>query len=202
MACHLFGAKPLSKPELDYCQLDHQEYISIQWNFNQNIKHFLFTEMHLKTSSVKRRPFCPVGDEFMCWLPLPERAMVPVALFASLYMGGGYGVGYDLSIVASRFNRLTGADDELVVATQPIIGSDDQSTATWNQSAVKPLIKGTHLSRQQNCLSLRCSWSIACRRCSNYIFILDLTPGFNGLDKDNSRQDETHLSLGIWCTLY
>ena len=23
MACHLFGAKPLSKPMLDYCQLDH-----------------------------------------------------------------------------------------------------------------------------------------------------------------------------------
>ena len=32
---------------------------------------------------------------------------------------------------------------------------------------------------------LRCSWSIACRRCSNYIFIFDLAPGFNGLSKDN-----------------
>ena len=32
---------------------------------------------------------------------------------------------------------------------------------------------------------LRCSWSIACRRCSNYIFIVDLTPGFSWLDKDN-----------------
>ena len=27
----------------------------------------------------------------------------------------------------------------------------------------------------------------ACRRCSNYIFILDLTPGFNGLGKDNCK---------------
>ena len=42
-----------------------------------------------------------------------------------------------------------------------------------------------HFSRQLNCWSLRCSWSIACRRCSNYIFILNLTPGFNGLGKDN-----------------
>ena len=44
----------------------------------------------------------------------------------------------------------------------------------------------THFSRQLNCWSLRCSWSIACRRrrCSNYIFILNLTPGFNGLGKD------------------
>ena len=40
-------------------------------------------------------------------------------------------------------------------------------------------------TRQLNCWSLRCSWSIACRRCSNYIFILNLTPGFNGLGKDN-----------------
>ena len=37
---------------------------------------------------------------------------------------------------------------------------------------------------QLNCWSLRCSWSITCRRCSNHIFILDLTPGFNGLGKD------------------
>ena len=28
---------------------------------------------------------------------------------------------------------------------------------------------------------------IARRRCSNYIFILDLTPGFNGLGKDNCK---------------
>ena len=34
---------------------------------------------------------------------------------------------------------------------------------------------------------VRCSWSIACRRCSNYIFIVDLTPGFNGLGKDARR---------------
>ena len=43
------------------------------------------------------------------------------------------------------------------------------------------------LSRQWNCQSLRCSWSIACRRCSNYIFLPDLTPGFNGLGKDNCK---------------
>ena len=43
----------------------------------------------------------------------------------------------------------------------------------------------SHFSRQLNCWSLRCSWSIACRRCSNYIFILNLTPSFNGLGKDN-----------------
>ena len=42
-----------------------------------------------------------------------------------------------------------------------------------------------HLSRQYSCRSLRCSWSIACRRCTNYIFIYDLTTGFTELGKDN-----------------
>ena len=42
-----------------------------------------------------------------------------------------------------------------------------------------------HLNRQLNCRSLRCSWSIACRRCTNCIFILDLTPGFKALGKYN-----------------
>ena len=42
-----------------------------------------------------------------------------------------------------------------------------------------------HLSRQWNCRLLRCSRSIACRRCSNYIFIIDLTPGLKGLGKDD-----------------
>ena len=32
-----------------------------------------------------------------------------------------------------------------------------------------------------------CSWSIACRHCSNYIFILDLTPGFKGFGKDSRK---------------
>ena len=41
-----------------------------------------------------------------------------------------------------------------------------------------------YFSSQLDCWSLRCSWSIACRRCSNYIFILNLTPGFNRLGKD------------------
>ena len=51
-----------------------------------------------------------------------------------------------------------------------------------------------------------CSWSIACRRCSNYIFIFDLTHGFNRFHKDNckTRQetfkfwDWVHLILEIW----
>ena len=43
----------------------------------------------------------------------------------------------------------------------------------------------THLSRQWSCWTLRCIWSIACRRCSNCIFILHWTLGFNVLCEDN-----------------
>ena len=56
------------------------------------------------------------------------------------------------------------------------------------------------------CWSFRCSWSIACRRCSNYILILDLTLAINGLGKDNCKTrrqtfkfwDLVRLVLGIW----
>ena len=54
-----------------------------------------------------------------------------------------------------------------------------QITTTQNLVAIK---EARHAGQ-----SLRCSRSIACRRCSNYIFILDLTPGFIGLGKDNCK---------------
>ena len=39
MACHLFDAKPLSKPMLDYCQLNTWEQTSVK--FDQNTKLFI-----------------------------------------------------------------------------------------------------------------------------------------------------------------
>ena len=39
MACRLFGAKPLSKPMLGYCQLDPQEQSSVK--LYANTKHFI-----------------------------------------------------------------------------------------------------------------------------------------------------------------
>ena len=59
-----------------------------------------------------------------------------------------------------------------------------------------------HLSKQLNCWSLGCSWGIACRRCSNYIFILGLTPGLNILCKDNCKLRRRQLSFGIQCGSY
>ena len=58
-----------------------------------------------------------------------------------------------------------------------------------------------HLSRQWNLWSLRCSWSIACRRCSNYIFILNLTPGFNGLGNDNCKTGRETFMFWDWVRL-
>ena len=39
---------------------------------------------------------------------------------------------------------------------------------------------------------------IACRRCSNYIFIPDLTSGFNVLCKNNCKTRRENLCFGIW----
>ena len=44
-----------------------------------------------------------------------------------------------------------------------------------------------HICGQLNYWSLSCSWSIPCRRCSNYIFILNLTHGFSRLGRDNCK---------------
>ena len=63
-----------------------------------------------------------------------------------------------------------------------------QFTATRNLVATKVV---RHAGQ-----SLRCSWSIACRRCSNYIFILDLIHGFNRLGKDNCKAGRE--SLKFW----
>ena len=37
---------------------------------------------------------------------------------------------------------------------------------------------------------------VACRRCSNYIFILDLTPGFNGWGKDDCKRRRKSFKFG------
>ena len=67
---------------------------------------------------------------------------------------------------------------------------------------IKSQIYEMHFNRQLNGWSFRCSWSIACRRCTNYIFILHLTPGFNILCKTTARRDKKYLSFGIWCVFY
>ena len=51
MAWRLDGAKPLSEPILEYCQLDPWEQTSVKYLT------FYFKEMHLKMSSGKWRPF-------------------------------------------------------------------------------------------------------------------------------------------------
>ena len=57
-----------------------------------------------------------------------------------------------------------------------------QPHLSWSNEVIVKFLVGN-----KNCWSLRCSWSIAYRRCSNYIFILDLTPGFSGLGKGNGQ---------------
>ena len=51
MGCSLFRTLPLPEPILTYCQLECQEYNSVEWNLNQNTE--IFIEMHLKMSFAK-----------------------------------------------------------------------------------------------------------------------------------------------------
>ena len=74
------------------------------------------------------------------------------------------------------------------------------NTIIFLKNTVKPLIE-VHLSRQWNCWSLWCSWSIACQCCSNYIFILELTHGFNGLSNDNCRPETFMFWDFVWLIL-
>ena len=61
MACRLFGAKPLSKPMLGYCQLDRQEQTSVK--LESEFYHFHSTKCIWKCRLPELRPFCPGGDE-------------------------------------------------------------------------------------------------------------------------------------------
>ena len=70
------------------------------------------------------------------------------------------------------------------MATRAISPITDFQSETYRQISN---ISGTLVGNKSVDHSIRWSWSIACRLCSNCIFILDSTPGFNGLGKDNRK---------------
>ena len=65
MACRLFGAKPLSKPVLGYCQLDRKEQTSVK--FESEFYHFHARKCIWKCCLPEWRPFCSGGDELKCY---------------------------------------------------------------------------------------------------------------------------------------
>ena len=78
MACRLVGAKPLSEPLLEYCELDHWEQKSVkwtignknQWNLNRNSNIFIqenaFENIVWKMTAILSRPKC-VKKIFVKW---------------------------------------------------------------------------------------------------------------------------------------
>ena len=60
MACRLFGAKPLPKPILAYCQLDSWEQISVK--FQSEYCHLHSRKCFWKCRLPKWWPFCPAGN--------------------------------------------------------------------------------------------------------------------------------------------
>ena len=115
-------------------------------------------------------------------------------------------VCHDVSILFNYISMENTTEHSMYLITIcSLIDLEIISHLSCETHTVKSLITA-HLSRQSNCWSLRCSWSIACRRCSNYIFILNLAPGCNGLGKDNCKTrretmmfgDRLRLMLEIW----
>ena len=63
MACHLFGTKPLSKPNAGLLAIG-----LLGTNFSEirtGILSISFKKMHLKMLSVKWQPFCPGEDKLI-----------------------------------------------------------------------------------------------------------------------------------------
>ena len=72
MFCRLAGAKPLSEPKLEYCQLDPWQQTSV--NFLIEIHTFLFNELHFKMASGKWRPVC-LGLNILAAFPWPSTSL-------------------------------------------------------------------------------------------------------------------------------
>ena len=71
MACRLFSVKPLSKPMLGYCQLDHLEQTS--WNVDQNTTLFIHENTYENivcemTAIVSRGDECKKEINFITFL--------------------------------------------------------------------------------------------------------------------------------------
>ena len=101
MACRLFGAKPLSKPMLGYCQLDSWEQVSVK--FESEFYYFHSSKCIWKCRLPKWRPFCPGGDELIaiCCTYLPIQLLL-------MTMSNGSVVGWGaLSTLRSWVTQLS-----------------------------------------------------------------------------------------------
>ena len=118
--------------------------------------------------------------------------------FNALVLGRRNSIANALELCLSCINPSNYTHSPFVVLCRDLAPVDFTHT-------VKSINKCTS-TEKQNYWSLRCSWSIACRRCSNYIFIMDFTPAFNGSGKDNCKTrcetfkfyDFVHFILDIW----
>ena len=79
MACRLIGAKPLSEPMLDYCQLDPCEHISVKSNQNTTI----FIEENARENVVCEMAF--ILSRPQCVKPFPGRPLVKLYVYIWRY---------------------------------------------------------------------------------------------------------------------
>ena len=183
MACRLIGAKPLSKPMLGYWTLRNKP----QWNFNQNTKLFIHKNAFeitiwelaamlsrgrwvniLRLEQNGQHSTEDIFNAFswmkiiVFWLKLHQP---PLDMNMIFY--------YSWTVVTpakyeSDSNNLTNT------FTKSEMSLMEESTICLYHQTFN--ISGALVSDKLVEHSYICIWSFTCQRCSNYIFILDLTP--------------------------
>ena len=115
-------------------------------------------------------------------------------------------------IYVSSFYMMTSSNGIIYRVTDPLCGEfTTQRTATRSSDVFFDLRMNKRLSKQSRgwwfetplrSLWRHCNDQNFDHRCSNYIFILHWTFGFNILAKTTASRVEKHFIFGIWCALY
>ena len=164
-------------------------YQTVQWKFNRNSNIFIAFENVFFLQNGSHLSQC-VNLEFslssldcssgMSAHYLPTRQFVRAAHSTRFECTG---VGEHVHVVGvtdahwhSHVSSYRGASSNNINGAVGICTKNGKQKNTAGMFTTSNLYYEMHLSRQQNWWSVRCSWSIACHRCYNYIFILDLTP--------------------------
>ena len=92
-------------------------------------------------------------------------------------------------LINNPYTQQNPCDSTSVLAFRKIIYSQYMHYLSMDQSWLHIISSNLWYKIQFNkqLMLISCSWSITCQRCSNKIFILNLTPGFNILCKDNCK---------------
>ena len=154
-----------------------------QWNFNQNTKLFIH-KMHLKVLSAKCRPFCPGGDELIEDYNSISKGTISLTYCCKDLVEYPFVKDIHWSPMNSHF-------------WGPVMLSFEVYLLLAWKSCQVLVIWDVMIFLWCHCIGLVFLFFVY-----SYIFILNLTPSFNGLVKDNCNKRWETFKFGMWCNLY